>query len=219
MSDIPSLAMQDVDWQGHAGRVVYNDRRIIEFYTGSKLHGIKSGEAGRPIHIPVTMLRVRQPGEAHPVDIEAREWHQYEFPRQWAAFQAGTKAEMEGTPMSILYPMDANTVRHMRSLHIYTVEQLAGLTEAAIQRLGMGGRGHVERAKEYLEVAKAGAGNHRLQAELDRANERSAAMEAQMRTMERQLQALTEAALNDPPRRRGRTPKAETGEPEDDDNG
>ena len=115
----------------------------------------------------------------------------------------GRHTRQDGTPVATLYPNDPALVTQFRALHIFTVEQLGGLTETGIMRLGMGGRAHVERAQKFLDAAKGMAGAHKMQAELDAANEKAEAMAERMALMERQLAALAE------PKRRGRPPNAE----------
>ena len=46
-------------------------------------------------------------------------------------------------------------MENLRFLKIYTVEQLAGLQEAAIARIGMGGRDHVTRARKCRLMGSA----------------------------------------------------------------
>lgn len=207
MSDFTAPAGQStVDWHGHVGMVQQADRRFIEFYRGSVLNGIRSQAEGRPIHESVDMVKIIHPGERDIHHVRVRDEHKYEFPRQWAAYEAGRSPAADGTPVETLYPNDPSLVSQFRTLHIFTVEQLGGLTEQGITRLGMGGRAHVERAAKFLDAAKGMAGANKLQGELDAANERADAMAETMARMERQIAALAA------PKRRGRPPGSDTDE-------
>jgi hypothetical protein len=191
-----------VDWQGHVGMVQQADRRYVKFFAGKVQNGVQSIAAGRPIFETVDMLEIRHPGEKEVHHIRVREEHKHEFPRHWAAYEAGRVPDMDGTPIETLYPNDPAMVQQFKHLHIFTAEQMAGMTEQGISRLGMGGRSHVERAQKFLEAAKGMAGAHKMQRELDEANERAEALAEKMALMERQLAALAEAQ----PKRRGRPP-------------
>lgn len=204
MSDFTAPAGQStVAWQGHVGVVQQADRRFVEFYRGQVLNGIRSAAEGRPMYESVDMVKIIHPGERDIHHVRVNDGHKYEFPRQWAAYEAGRQPEADGTPVETLYPNDPALVGQFRQLHIFTVEQLGGLTEQGISRLGMGGRAHVERAQKFLDAAKGMAGAHKLQAEVDAANERAEQMAEKIALMERQLAALAE------PKRRGRPPNAE----------
>lgn len=211
MSDLmPPSSPSSIDWQGHVGIVQQADRRYVEFYRGHKLNGAQSTQAGRPIHDPVDMMKLIHPGERDIHHLEVREEHKFQFPRQWAAYQAGRSAEAQsGTPIETLYPNDPEMVKQFQALHIYTAEQMAGLTEQGISRLGMGGRAHVERAQKFLEHAAKMSGASKLQAELDDEREKRLALEEKMERMERQMAALAEARP-----RRGRPRADETDDAE-----
>jgi hypothetical protein len=201
MSDLV-MDVASIDWQGHVGTVVQADKRVVEFYQGSELHGVRSEAEGRPIYVAVDMIRIRHPGERDVHEIPVLEHHKHEFRRKWEAYKAGQAASHEGTPLATLFPVEQAIVRQMNALHIFTAEQLAGLTEQGISRLGLGGRQHVERAKKFLEASGSMAGAHRMEGELRAAQEKLAESEARMAAMERQLQVL--AAAQDKPRRRAR---------------
>lgn len=211
MSDLmPPSSPSSIDWHGHVGMVQQADRRYVEFYRGHKINGVQSQQAGRPIYDPVDMLKLIHPGERDIHHIEVRDEHRFQFPRQWAAYEAGRSNEAQsGTPIETLYPHEPELVRQFQALHIFTAEQMAGLTEPGIMRLGMGGRAHVERAQKFLDHASSMAGASKLQAELDAERERREALQEQVERMERQLAALAEARP-----RRGRPRSDDTDETE-----
>ena len=210
MSDFPSLSGPSaVEWEGHIGMVRQADRRVIEFYQGTELNGVRSTQEGRPIYEPVDMIRIRHPGERDVHEILVREEHKHEFPRQWAAYKAGQTAGIDGTPLATLFPVEQAIVKQMGTLHIFTVEQLAGLTEAGITRLGMGGRQHVERAKKFMEASSGMANGHRLESELRSSQEQLEQAKAQILAMQQQMQILMAAHDDDNAPRRGRPRKAQ----------
>lgn len=177
MSDIGFLT-GTVDPQ--SGMVIQPDRRMVRFETVPTLNRVRSEAEGRPIYEPRTVLFVRHPGERDETAIEARPHHQYEFPRQWEAFQAGQKADPEGTPLAVLFPDAPHVVTHMRACHVFTVEMLAELTEEGLRRIGMGARDYQDRARKFMNAAAQAAPMHRVEAELRERDEKIAQLEAQV---------------------------------------
>jgi len=164
------------------GMVAYgaDDRLWVRFFTQSVQNSWKSQETGRPVFEPKDFIELIQPGERDKLVREVRDEDKYRFPRKWEAYQAGLAQAPDGTPLSILYPSEPHIVDMMRLLVIHTIEQLAGLTEQGIQRLGMGGREHVARAKRYLEAAEKFSGVNAMQSALDAARDEIATLKAQV---------------------------------------
>lgn len=193
MSDLAMMSGQ-IDYQGEWGGMVRPaDRRMARFAKVPKLNTVASEREGRPIYDAQVVLFVRHPGERDETAVAMREHHKYEFPRQWAAFEAGNAPEADGTPLDILFPADPQIVQHMRGCHIFTVEQLAILTAEGQRRVGMGVQEYVARAQKFLDAAERAQPMHHVEAELRERDEKIAALEAQ-------VAMLAEAAT----RRRGR---------------
>ena len=137
------------------GRVNYGEdsRQHVVFYKGRELHGLQSSEQGRPIYVGVDMCRIRQPGERD-------EWHgkadmdkQMRFPKQWEAYQNNQEYVPDGTPLSVVFGSEPETVENLKFFKIFTVEQLANLQEAGVARIGMGGRNLQIKAQKFMEKA------------------------------------------------------------------
>jgi hypothetical protein len=165
-----------------SGMVAFGDdkRLFVQFYTRSVQNNYQSDQQGRPVFEARPFVKIVQPGERDVIDREVREEDKYRFRVQWERYEAQQEQTPTGTPLAVLYPSEPHIVDQMQALKIFTAEQLAGLTEQAISRLGMGGRAHVERAKKFIEAAEKFGGAHQMQRELDAANDRIAALEGQI---------------------------------------
>ena len=119
-------------------------------------------------------------GERDETAVAMKEHHKYEFPRQWAAYEAGKQPEAEGTPLAVLFPSDPAIVQHMRACHVFTVEQLAGLTAEGKRRIGMGVEDYVSRANKFLDAAEKAAPVHQMEAALRQRDEEIEALRAQI---------------------------------------
>ena len=177
MSD---LAMLTGTIDPQTGVVQQPDRRMARFETVQFPNAVRSREAGRPIFEPRTVVFVRHPGERDETSVIATEAHQYEFPRQWAAFEAGKKADPEGTPLSILFPSDPHIVTSLRALHIFTVEMLAECGEEGLRRIGMGARDYQARAQRFMEAAAKTAPLHQMDAKLRERDDEIAVLKEQV---------------------------------------
>lgn len=138
----------------------------VEFFLDAIENGAKSREANRPIFDDVEMVRIRFPGDgkrelvapAHEMHYvsHAREQMTYaeRFRGSYEAFKDGVADFMSGTPLSAVAFLTPSQRSEMKALNILTVEQLAGLPDRDIRRVGMHARDLVEKAKDYLSSSK-----------------------------------------------------------------
>jgi hypothetical protein len=163
-----------------------DERIFAEFYTKSVIDQARSKESGYPVFHDVTFIKIIQPGDsrlseynqpARPQDIER-------FPRQYAQFQRGQKQEVEGAPLSLLFPSQPAIVDNLRRFGVFVVEQLANLSDTALQEIGIGGRTFQQKAKEYLAQAEKGKDFHGLSSRLD-------TLELQLMEKDDKIKALT----------------------------
>lgn len=186
MSDLHSFeSLARADANARSGECVLFDVRAV-------LNPRKSEEAGRPIHDDVEYITIFWPGDktkeiVRPVRTEDKA----KYAPEYTAFQEKREQLMSGTPLSAWGVLHESTVADLRAIKVFTVEQLAGLSELGIGNLGMGAHDMVAKAKAYL--------NKGTEAER---------LRAQVAELTRQLADL-QAQLADKPRR-GRPPKEVT---------
>lgn len=126
-----------------------DEQSMVKFFKHPTISKAKSDEAGFPVYDDVEMVSVIQPGEKDSVCIVATEWHRRRFPKQYEAFKTGAEQTATGTPLDHLFPSDPGAIMNLKSFNVFTVQQLANLTDSAISQLPMG-RQLVDRAKAYL---------------------------------------------------------------------
>lgn len=139
-----------------------------------------------------TFVKIMNPGDKTNVfDQPATDVHKMRFPRQWLAYQAmkaGASGVTVGTPLAVWLqdrPDDLtdNQLAELGVLGFQNVEQMASASDAQIQRVGMGGQGLRERARNYLAMKHRPAADAELAAarsEIDALKEQMAAMMAMM---------------------------------------
>ena len=171
---------------------------IVEFMTKAVKLEFRSKQEGRPVYEDQEFVTILIPGtrgtSAHePVNDE----HRARWPKEYAAFKEGKELPLEGTPLAN-WPnssMTRSRVEELAFFNVRTVEQLAAVDDAAVQRLGMGAWEMRENARKFLDVAKNGTAplerlvatnatltseNVRLTRELTEANAEIRALQARL---------------------------------------
>jgi hypothetical protein len=118
----------------------------VEFYTQEK-----EPFKGKPF------VRIVVPGDkTNVIDQPVRDDHKERFPRQWLHFQMqNNDGPVIGTPLKDWFQdrpdeLTDNQLAELQILKFQTVEQVATASDNQLQRVGMGGVGLRERARNYL---------------------------------------------------------------------
>lgn len=146
------------------GTAIYaSDRQTLtKFRIHSELSHHKSKAAGMPVYDDVEVIEMRVPGEKEPVIVAATEFHKRRFPREYEAFKKGQESAHTGTPLDLLFPTSPSTVKQLQAFHIFSIQQLASISDTAKTQIPMG-QSLVDRAKEYLARAGAGQNFHAME--------------------------------------------------------
>jgi hypothetical protein len=140
--------------------------------------------AGRPIYHDVEFVKIIIPGVVTNVHVkrvgpvEAQRW-----PKEFEAFRAGQEQPIEGTMLEEWPILTRAMIKELRHFEIRTVEELAELSDVALQNIGMGGRALRDRAKAYLSDAEREKLNSRLNAENEKQASRIAVLENQVKEL------------------------------------
>ena len=109
-----------------------NDAQLlVKFFNHPQISKFKSDKAGLPMYDDVEMISVIQPGEKEEIKVLATEFHRRRFPKQYEAFQKGLEQTAGGTPLDHLFPSEPSTIANLKAFNIYTVQQLAAITDVA----------------------------------------------------------------------------------------
>lgn len=150
----------------------------VEFFMKPVENLAKSREAGRPIFEDREYVRIAFPGDQRrKLEAPASEMHyvshartQMTYAERFAgtydAFKRNDMAFVEGTPLKASGLLPLAKCEELKALNVLTVEQLAGMPDVAMRKLGMGGRQMVDDAKAYLEKASKMADTSALEARI-----------------------------------------------------
>lgn len=165
-----------------------DEKLLVKFYFEPVRDDEKSKAAGRAIHVDREYITILTPGKKDEVVRPAREEDHMRFPAQYAAFKKGEE-QITGTRLSEWSGIGRSQVRDMEAVNVLTVEQLAGLDDVNLQRLGMGARELRDRAKAFMEEAAGGAPIARLIAENAEKDSQIAALTQQIKDLAARVQA------------------------------
>lgn len=203
------MLASDVNNQEFVGAHDPDSKLFVEFYMHDPEDWNKSQAAGKKVLIgtPIPYVRIMVPGDkTSTLETPVREEHKIRFPKQWMAFQiregmVGGEAEVPGWPLEEWTELSPEQVRELKFMRYSVVEQIAGASDAQIQRIGMGGLGLREKAKQALRN-RMGA---EVKEELERKDRELADMKARMEKMEAMIMAPK-------PKKVGRPKKVQVGE-------
>lgn len=160
------------------------------FFTDSVKDHVASAREGRDIFKAEERVEIIMPGISQltkPVERVTQE-HIERWPEEYKKFKAGQEMSVDGTPLEQWPILKREMVLELKYLGFMTVEQVAEMSEHAIQRIPMMGRRLKELAKAYLDDEQAGA----ILARTTAANERQEAIIAEQNEKIANLSALTE---------------------------
>lgn len=142
------------------------------FYTEQEEDTVASKTEGRPIFRPVEMVEIRTPGDRYTVGVfPVDDKHRQRWPDAYAAFKRGEMHAQSGTPLEMWPAVTTSQVYELKALSIFSVEDVAGLSDSNISQLGPMGRDLRTKAQAYIDAAKGGAVVSEQAAEIARLRE------------------------------------------------
>ena len=148
---------------------------FVEFYTDALELKYRSEEEGRPIFEDRAFVRLLIPGDTtNQIERVATDADKHKYPKAWARYVAGEKSAEYGTPLEQWPQITRAQMKEAKYFEIHTVENMAGLSDSHLSRLGMGFMDLRNKAKAYLDAAagtaiatKDAAEKARMQSEID----------------------------------------------------
>jgi hypothetical protein len=209
--------------------ILTRERNLITLWEEAIQHEAK----GQVTYDKVLFVKIVSPGDTSEVIYEVEREYAPEFPnpvygkikRNEAVFKRfgdeierwkktkGIGLVVDGTPIEAWAQVDVRMAAHLKYLGFFSVEALATGGDSAIEKIGMGGRALIQKAKAFVEQRESSA-------KVLEAEEKNRALEARLQSMQDQIEEMG-AALDSLPqeaksqaqeeikRRRGRPPKVQ----------
>lgn len=154
-------------------------RNYVKFYRQWVRNNFKSKAEGREIGDEQDFIIIVSPGQPKSeVRRKATDADKMAYGQEWSAYEQGKEMQISGTPIELLPGLAHGMADALKAIYIYTIEQMAGLPDIALQRVGMGGNDIRKRAKEYISKGSAEVGELRRQ--LDEAQAAISELRAQL---------------------------------------
>ena len=132
------------------GRPIFDDVEFVEFiYPGDRLQRLVA---------PAHEVPSQKTGMSY-----AQMYH-----RQYDAFKRGDARAVSGTPLEAWPVITASRCAELKASNILSVDELAGVSDAIVSRLGPGSRELREQARAFIESAKGGAATSAMAIEIAR---------------------------------------------------
>src|SRR5688572_5080400 len=163
----------------------------VTFYAKQAQHGAASLDQGKPVFKSIVFMRLQHPGERDVYEQPARPSDAERFPREYRHYCSGRVGIPDGAPLQVLFPNHEDVVSNLQYHRIYTVEQLANLSDTALQNIGMGGLEWQGKARRWLDAVKGGGGFAQLEENQRKLQVDNTRLRDQNQQMTSQLQALT----------------------------
>ena len=135
-----NLLPSDLNNPDYAGPINPDSRLAVQFYSKPIQNEFESIKQGRPIFEDRDFVKIMVPGDPTSIiDTFVREDHKERFPLHWAHYQNkhGGDSKEIGTPLSQWPRVTPAQAEELRALKFYTVEGIAGASDAQLQRIGM----------------------------------------------------------------------------------
>jgi hypothetical protein len=172
---------------------------------------------GKPVEIfeNVLYIRIDIRGSAlNGVHRPARPEDKARFPFAWQEFNKGEKARERGTAIQML-GLDIPIVRGLAAKNVFTVEDMAAVSDNNLSNLGLGARELRKRAQDFLDAKKESPiAEARISEQQAMINAQAEQLQRAMALIERlseqvgKTEQVAQTAQPEAPKRRGRPPKA-----------
>lgn len=174
------------DWQSQEE----GDHTIPSFYPRAVQNKRKSDEEGRAVFDEIDYVKILVPGDnKNVIDRKVRDEDKRRWPSQWKRYIEKRDPEVSGTPLKEWAYLSTSRVAELESLNIFSVQQLATISDDNLPRLGPGARDLVKRARHFLEGDDSAV--KELRADNQALKDKIQELEGQLETANRELQKQT----------------------------
>jgi hypothetical protein len=106
----------------------------------------------------------------------------YHWKKAYEAFKNGEELPLNGTPIKTWNAISPAHIKNLIAINILTVEDLAGCNDQGLQRIGMGARDLVAKAKNWLSTSN----------DVGKATQKITALEKELNAMKLDNESLRE---------------------------
>lgn len=166
----------------------------LRFFSETVPNAPKSAEAGRPIYDIVDFCGVNVPGSRDEFIQKMNAEGIRLYGPQYEMWKKTQEQPVEGTPISTVPFLNIAQVREFQAVNVMTLEQLANLSDMAVQKLGMGAHEARKKAQTFMASGKDNALLQRTVSENEQLKRDLAAQAQQISDLTKRIEALMSGA-------------------------
>lgn len=138
------------------GMFTGDEKLHVRFFTLARIDVEASTKENRPIFKDVDYVEIMIPGDKNNIVVEpVWDQHKQRFPQHWEQYQRGVEKQVVGTPLKVAPFLTPALVAQFATMHIVTLEQLAGLSDS---QAGFPGAQEFKRAaQKFLDMTGSNA--------------------------------------------------------------
>lgn len=145
-----------------------DDSLIVIFSQEAVKNEELSNQHGFPHYDPVEFIKICAPGERDPLAFRPiSEKDKQRFRPRYEAWKAGRQVASSGYPLEQWPPVDKAMLATLKASNIFTVQDVANVSDSNIRSLGLYGIKLRKQAQDFLVQAEGGAPLIALRAELE----------------------------------------------------
>lgn len=147
--------------------VQHESRMHVEFYMRSIQDFLESAKQERPVYKDIEYVRYNTLADRLSVwDEEVNDSHRRRWPDRYKKFKSGVPDDgIIGIPLKEWPQIGTSRINELNKMDIYSVEQLASVSDGDAYNLGTGGLSLVHQARSYLKSLKDTGHTAKLAAE------------------------------------------------------
>ena len=174
------------------------DRNLnLRFFSEAIENKAKSLEAGRPIHDQIDFVEINVAGSRDTVVEKMGAAQRQRFAAQYEMWKKTQAQPVDGTDLAVVPFLNIAQIKDFKASNVMTLEQLAGLSDTNVQKLGMGAVEARKKAQAYMKAAGDSAFSQRLVTENETLKRDLVATKQQVAELANRLEAaLTGSPIN-----------------------
>ena len=133
-------------------------QETVRFYQDKNQLGFASEQAGHPVFEDVDYIEINIPGDMTNVIVRpATDKDKTVHANLYSLYKQGLEPAIDGTPVESWPRLTRAQSANYKALNFQTVEQIAGMSDTACGKVGMGAMADRTAANAYIALAKDSA--------------------------------------------------------------
>lgn len=159
----------------------------------------RSEKEGRPMYDNIEFVEINVPGsrDTHVKKVDASVIER--FGPQYEKWKKTQEQPTDGTPLTMVPFLNPAQIKEFAAININTLEQLAELSDATVQKIGMGGADLRKKAQTYMSAGKDTAEVLGQREEIKRLQLDNQQLKQQIAAVNQRYEALLNGGAPPPP--------------------